>query len=256
VLVALCDRGFVVRHEADISYSLGPACVRLGEAATLASPALTAAAEAVARVASATGLAAAVITRAGDSVQVAETIEGVDPFGPSLATMQAVPLVAPFGAVFVAWSDDLLTSWLDRCDPPLTSTERQHYSRAVDEVRARGYSVSVAPERRQDLLDALSTADDAPGKRPGPAREQAVRALAHTEYLPAALDPGRAHRVTQMSAPVRDHHDEVVLALMVVGPAYELSAAEIDALGARLLDAANSVTAQLGGSQHATQRTA
>ncbi len=257
VLLALCDRGFVVRHEADISYSLGPACVRLGEAAALASPALAAAAEAVARVAAATGLAAAVIVRTGDAVQVAETIEGVDPFGPAVAAGLAVPLVAPFGAVFVAWADDdVLAAWFDRCDPPLTRTERQRYSRAVDAVRTRGYSVSVAPERRQDLLDVLTAADAGPGGRSAPARDQAVRALAHTEYLPATLDPDRTHRVTQISAPVRDHHGHVVLALMVVGPAYELAAVEIDALGARLLDAANTVTAQLGGSPHVLEQSA
>lgn len=256
VLFALCDRGFVVRHEADISYSLGPACLRLGEAAALASPALNAGAEAVAHVAAATGLAAAVVVRAGDSVQVAETIDGVDPFGPALTPGQAVSLIAPFGAVFVAWADDdMLSAWLDRCDPPLTRTERRRYSRALDAVCARGYSVSVAPERSEHLT-ALTAALGEEWSRPGPAREQAIRALAQMEYLPAALDPGRTYRVTQLSAPVRDHRGDVVLALMVVGPTYELAAAEIDALGARLLDAANTVTAQLGGPPHATRESA
>ena len=139
VLLALCDRGFVVRHEADISYSLGPACVRLGEAAALASPALAAATEGVARVAAATGLGRGRHRADRRRGEVAETIEGVDPFGPAVAAGLAVPLVAPFGAVFVAWADDdVLAAWFDRCDPPLTRTERQRYSRTVDDGAARG----------------------------------------------------------------------------------------------------------------------
>jgi DNA-binding IclR family transcriptional regulator len=257
VLLALCERGFLVRHDPEISYTLGPACVRLGEAAALASPALAAAAVAIARLADTTGFAAAVIVRSGDDVQVAETADGLDPFGPVLVPAQSVPLVAPFGAVFVAWAGPgALAAWLAACDPPLTRTERTRYTRAVNAVRARGYSVSVPPERRQDLLDVIGAAQSASGTRAGGNREQAVRALAHTEYLPAALDPVRTHRVTQLSAPVFDHRGTVALSLLMVGPTYELAAAEIDGLGALLLDAANRVTTDLGGTPLATRKSA
>jgi hypothetical protein len=42
----------------------------------------------------------------------------------------------------------------------------------------------------------------------------------------------------------------------MVGPTYELAAAEIDGLGALLLDAANGVTTDLGGTPLATRKSA
>lgn len=248
VLLALCERDFVVRHQPDVSYTLGPACARVGDAADLAAPAQAAAADAITHIAATTGLPAAVVVRSRDEVRVVEAAPGAEPFGPVPAPGQSVTLVAPFGAVFAAWDDDhARTAWLDACVPALSRTERSRYTRALDAVKTRGYSVSVAPDSRPALLDAIAAFGAPAGTRAGRTRERAVHALAHTEYLPAALDAQRPYRVSQLSAPVFDHRGAVVLALMVLGPGYELTASEIHALGSLVLGAAHTLTSRLGG---------
>ena len=145
ILLALCERGFAVRHDPAVAYTLGPACVRVGEAAGRSLPVVALAAHAVATLARLTGFASGSVLRAGDTVQVADAAPGMDPFGPRVALGQGVSFVAPFGAVFAAWSDDRVRdSWLDRCDPPLDERERARYLDALGgHTRASGCSRCV-----------------------------------------------------------------------------------------------------------------
>ena len=243
VLLALCERGFAVRHDPGIEYTLGPACVRIGEAAARALPAVDIAADAIAGLAGATGFPMGVVVRAGDSIQIAHVIEGTDPFGPGLVLGQTVPLVAPFGAVFAAYDAPTRLDWLDRCDPPLDATARARYEAALDAIRTRGWAVSVRPEERPDLTEMLT----GPVTKPSVDRELAARALAHTEYLATDVATGDSYRITQMTAPVFDANGAAILGLMVLGPAYDLRAEEIAALGGRLSETARTVTRELGG---------
>ena|GEM_PF-1323389 len=249
VLLALCERGFAVRHDPGIEYTLGPACVRVGEAAARALPSVDIAADAMAGLAGATGFPAGVVVRAGDSIQIAHVIEGADPFGPGLVLGQTVPLVAPFGAVFAAYDVATRVEWLDRCEPPLDAGERARYGSALDAIQRRGWAVSVRPEARPDLTEMLS----GPITQPPAERELAARALAHTEYLATEVVTGDAYRITQMTAPVFDANGAAVLGLIVLGPAYDLRAEEIDALGGRLSETARTVTRELGGVVPGTQ---
>ena len=244
VLLALCERGFAVRHDPGIEYTLGPACVRIGEAAARALPAVDIAADALAGLAAATGFPVGVVVRAGDTIQIAHVIEGTDPFGPGLVLGQTVPLVAPFGAVFAAWDDDTRAEWLDRCEPALDPAARERYATALAAIRRRGWSVSVRPETRPDLTEMLT----GPTTKPQAERDFAARALVHTEYLATGVDAGDAYRITQMTAPVFDANGAVMLGLIVLGPTYDLRAEEIDALGGRLGETARTVTRELGGS--------
>jgi DNA-binding IclR family transcriptional regulator len=245
VLLALCERGFAVRHDPAVAYTLGPACVRVGEAAARALPAVDIAADGVAGLADATGFAVGVIVRAGETIQIAHAVDGVDPFGPGLVLGQSVALAAPFGAVFAAWDDHTRRDWLDRCEPPLDDAERGRYDAALDAICKRGWAVSVRPEERPDLTEMLTGSATTPPRE----REIAARALAHTEYLATEIASDRTHRITQMSAPVFDHGGAVNLALIVLGPTYDLRADEVDALGGRLAETARTVTRELGGTE-------
>jgi DNA-binding IclR family transcriptional regulator len=57
-----------------------------------------------------------------------------------------------------------------------------------------------------------------------------------------------------MSAPVFDRAGRVVLAIMLLGPNFDLTAAEMDALAGRLLAAAADATEQIGGIAAAPHR--
>jgi DNA-binding IclR family transcriptional regulator len=248
LLLGLAQHGFV-RRDAALRYELGPACIVLGDAARAARPALRAAAghgEALAR---ARSLVVAVTMTDGDQTRVANVFDFGPPFGIRPRAGDAIALAPPFGASFVAWDDDRgIQAWLARAQPPLTPAETARYHTALGAVRRRGYSITVAAARQPDLAAALERlADDPDAREARRLRDEAIRELAHSEYLAAEVDPHAAARLTQISAPVFEPGGGVTASIMLLGPAHEVTGAEITVLGQLILAAATRATADTGG---------
>ncbi len=247
LLLGLSARGFVQRN-ADLSYQLGAACVTLGEAARTAHPALRAASAHAEALARAQDAVAAVCIRVRDETRVASVFDFGPPFGIRTRPGDAITLVPPFGASFVAWDDERhIQEWLDRAEPALTASEADRYRAALQAVRERGYSITIGSGRQPALATALERlADelDAHGT-PGTSYE-AIRTISHSEHLASEVDPQGTTRLTQISAPVFDH-GQVAASIMLLGPGHELSAQEIAELGRLVLAAATGATQDIGG---------
>lgn len=255
VLLALSERGFV-RRDAALRYELGPACIVVGDAARQANPALRTAAEHAEALARRESAVTAVSIRDGEETRVANVFD----FGPPLALRarvgEAIQLVPPFGASFVAWDDEAgIRWWLDRADPPLSPSEAARYRAALDAVRRRGFSVTRMTARQPVLIEALERlvgdgdVDDA--RR---ARDEAVRQMTHSEYLAGELDLDGTMRVAQVSAPVFEADGRIGASIMLLGPTHEVTAGEIAELGARVLAAASAATAAVSGAEGRSPR--
>jgi len=247
VLLALAQRGLVQR-DVDRRYSLGPACRTLGEAVRVAGAPLTALEPVADDLARATASCVAI----SSCVQGRSRVERVYDHGPAFGLRaragESVPLVPPFGAVFVAWDGDAaIERWLDRARAPLGAAERAHTVAALAAARERGYTVSVSGVHPDLVRMFEDLADRAPDPAKLDARDALIREISPREYLPVALATDGPQRVNQMSAPVFDAAGKVPYALMVLGPSYELSRDEVAALGGRLLDAAGTATERIGG---------
>jgi DNA-binding IclR family transcriptional regulator len=248
ILLALAEQELVVRHDPDLRYTLGPACVALGDAArgdhwlVLSRPA----AQDLAR---STRSFVALVTRRGSEARVVDVFDQGPPFGLKTVIGQAIPLVPPFGAVFVAWADGARREeWLEHAAVTLSKREQARYRSALDAVRERGYSVTVSDFSHADFQKALSRLADHPDavdllRR----RDELMREIVHTEYLPTTIDAESTLRVSQMSAPVFDGSGNVACAVMMLGPPYDISTREIAALGGPLRQAADHATARLSG---------
>jgi DNA-binding IclR family transcriptional regulator len=160
-----------------------------------------------------------------------------------------VPLVPPFGAVFIAWDGERAAErWLDRAVTRLSARERRRYRSALAAARLRGYSITIANAAAPDLARLLDALVDDPRAEQGLRhRDELIRELVHTEFLPSDVEPDRPLRVSQMSAPVFDSSGRVAAAIMVLGPDYDLDTTAVTALGEPLLAAARDATARLGG---------
>ena len=66
-------------------------------------------------------------------------------------------------------------------------------------------------------------------------------------FHPFVIDRSRSYQVGTMSAPVFDHEAEVTLLLALRGLPEQLSGAQVERLGRRLVEAADDVTAASGG---------
>jgi DNA-binding IclR family transcriptional regulator len=252
LLLGLAERGFV-RRDAELRYELGSACIVLGDAARTANPALRTAgvyAEALARSRS---CVMAVTIREGDETRVASVFDFGPAFGIRPRTGDAITLVPPFGATFVAWDDEMqIQAWIDRAQPALTRAEIARYHAALRAVRSRGYSITVGTGRQPELASALeqligdaATGDAVDDARR--ARDEAIRTVTHSEYLASELDPQGTIRLTQVSAPVFQADGRVAASIMLLGPSHDVSAAEITAMGERVLAAAGRATHDIGG---------
>lgn len=254
VLLALAQSGFV-RRDAGRRYSLGPACIALGDAGRAANPALRAAAVRAEALGRGHGMVTVVNLLAGDETRVASVFDFGPPVGLRARAGESIALVPPFGAAFVAWDDDAVETWLRRAVPPLKPVELRRYRAAIEAVRRRGYSVSVPTERQQEFADALERLvgqpdDDEPRRR----RDQAVRSMAHSDYLAAEIDADKPVRLTQISAPVFDVDGDVEVTIMLLGPNHDVTASDITALGELVAAAAAEATRDIGGFSRTSAR--
>src|SRR5262245_45628336 len=104
ILQALAVHRFVARRD-DLRYELGPGGIAIGDAACVANPVLRAAKSEAERLAHAIGACVAICVRDGSSARVVEVFDSAPLFAPRARVGQVIPLVPPFGAVFVAWDD-------------------------------------------------------------------------------------------------------------------------------------------------------
>ena len=248
VLLALADGGLVARDE-QRRYSLGPRCIALADAARASNTALRAAAIRAQALARAESAVVAVSTRDGDQTWVADVYDFGPAFGLRTRAGDAIELVPPFGAAFVAWDDDRgVQRWLDRAEPPLSPAEQGRYRAALEAVRRRGYSVSIASDRAVDLAQALDRLARHPhGDDAIAIRDRAIRDIAHGEYLAAEIDPESTTRLTQISAPIIEPGGRVSTAIMLLGPSHEVTAAETARLGELVRGAAARASTDIGG---------
>lgn len=246
VLLALADRGLVERSE-DRRYALGAACVGIGDAARAAGVAVAAVAGIADDLARELGACVAVVRRHRDEVRVEEVRDHGPVFGVRARAGEAIPLLAPFGAVFVAWAGDAeVAAWLGRGRSAAAADERDRHVAALALIRRLGCALSVATPR-VDLLTVLEDLVDDPSPERLRARDDLIREMAQADYLPVGLDPTAPARVTQISAPVFDHTGRVALAVMVLGPAADLAPAEVGSLVDRVRAAGSRATDRIGG---------
>jgi DNA-binding IclR family transcriptional regulator len=248
ILQALAEGGLVARRPDDLQYELGSSCIVLGDAARQANSSLRASAVEAQELARSLGACAAVSLREDGGSRVAEVFDHGPPFGPSARVGQSIPHAPPFGAVYVAWDLDDAAAWITRAGSSLSRTQRERYRRALDEVRARGYSVTVASARQPELLTTLETLVASPGTDSARrTRDELIAEFRHSEYLPTDLDARERVRVSHMSAPVFDHTGRATASILVVGPEFDISATELRARGDRLVRAAERATQIAGG---------
>jgi DNA-binding IclR family transcriptional regulator len=246
VLMALDEASLVRRDLRTKAYSLGPALIPLGDAALSSLPVVDEARPEVERLASTTGVeAVAAIVVEHDLLIVA--LAGT-PQRFAVRVGQTVPMAPPFGAAFVAWSDEArIEAWLAGAGA-MSDEQREHYLAALRTVQERGYSVTLeirSPERLAVALRRLR----AQAYRTGAAvaEHHLLNQLLQEEYVIPDDDVPGKHRIEQVSAPVFDDQGDVALTLGLAGFAHDLTLEQLAGYVAPLLSATARLTARLGG---------
>jgi DNA-binding IclR family transcriptional regulator len=220
-VAALCAAGYLLRHPVTKTIMLGPALIGLGNAAASGRSELVEyARDEMGRLAADLDLQCVASAIMGEEMVLLARVGHIGALGLHVG-LGRVPLVPPFGTVFLAWdSPDAIDGWLHRLDRGLSEVELARYRQAVATVRRRGYSVSTRP------LD--ETGD-------------------HGESALLELGGAARSELSMIAAPVFGADGSVVLALTLVGMSAELDESAIPGIGSRLVEVTTRLTAAFHG---------
>jgi DNA-binding IclR family transcriptional regulator len=234
-LAVLCDAGFTVRDPVHRTYRLGPALAATGFAAMEQHPAIEAA------IKQAEELSAELNTEVGVTAIAGRDLIFLARRGPEPDRADSTypgdrsPLLAPFGAVFMAWADEVtIDAWLQRAAvPPETA---KTYLGILAETRARGFSVPMRAITSGSIATAMERIREQPAD--DRAEHDLTVALHDTSELLvslADLDPTDEVTFITVTAPIFDPIGRVLLSLSITGPDYPVPVQRVLELGQRLI---------------------
>jgi DNA-binding IclR family transcriptional regulator len=237
---ALSIAGYLLRHPADKTYSLGPALIAVGNAAASRQyEVVEFARDEMRRLADDLDVQVVASAAIADEMVLLARAGETLPVGMSVQIGARIPLVPPLGTVFLAWSTPAeIDAWLRRVGPGTTEAELERYRQAVAAVRSRGYSLGLDPSARTQLARALPDRN---------AVGEAIEALGHEEYVLLELEHAASYRLSIVGAPVFGADGTVVLALSLFGFPASLTAEEVPRYGNRLLQATDAVSRAIHG---------
>ena len=247
-LAVLCDAGFLLRDPVHRTYVLGPALAVTGFAALEQHPAVGAALEQAELLAGELGTEIGVTAIAGRDVIFVARRGGPAALAASIGYPgDRSPLLAPIGAIFMAWADDdAVDEWLARAElPPRLAGS---YRANLAEIRERGFSVPMPPIGSPAVQDAMTRVRSEPTDPD--AEHHLADVLQHSDEMLVSFD--RLARTDEIAfktiaAPIFDPIGRVLLSLSITGPAHAVPVDEVLQLGHRLAQAAAVATRHVRG---------
>jgi DNA-binding IclR family transcriptional regulator len=248
VLAVLEGSGHVRRHPTTRAYSLGPALVVAGVVALEHQPGIEAGRRLIGPLADDLGTEVVLTARTVDEIIFVARAGEPTPRGPAIREGERVPLVPPFGAVFLAWADPAdVEEWLART--PDGSEEAVARCRAALELaRSRGYAVTAGSDAQRMLGDRTFRLSD------DPAREglrddvaELFAELAREDYPVVDLDDDRPFDVGIVAAPVFGPDGGVLAVISAFGFPAGLSAETVVDAGRKVRDCAALATRRAHG---------
>jgi DNA-binding IclR family transcriptional regulator len=237
-LAVLQEAGFVLRDPVHRTYILGPALAATGYAALGQHPAVEAAVEQAETLADELQSEVGVTAIAGRDV-IFLARRGPAPLAAAIGYPgDRSPLLAPIGAVFMAWAEEPeVSAWLERAG--FTGPAAEHLRRVLAEIRGRGFSVPLQTISAPEVMQAMERVRSEPTDED--AEHQLTGSLQHNQemlLLFEGLASDAAVSFKTVAAPIFDEIGRVLLSISVTGPDRPVPLNEVMRLGRRLAQAA------------------
>jgi DNA-binding IclR family transcriptional regulator len=243
ILGTLHESGWVTRSPADLRYALGPSLIAVGQAAEETRPEVNLARPVMEALAIELQRELVFSTAVGDEIVVLESTGVAGMRGRSLHPGQRVPLVAPFGTVFIAWQGAAdRAEWYARSG--VTDTEQMRVlERILDATVRRGYVVTLKSDPYDRMARVISAV--AAEKTIQDVRRTLKEQISQLPPVAYLVDEGVAHEpqvVDSLQAPIFDSDGAPRYALTVNNVDMELEPKKLARFGARVRAAADEVT--------------
>lgn len=246
MLAELLSCGWLLRDPARKTYQLGPGLLKLGAAAASKFPALDLARPAMAELSRTTGAHCIAFSIGADHVTVVDQVRNPRAAGHPMAVGTELPTRPPYGASLAAWLEpDQREGWLSGVAPAV----RDHYRRALEHARRRGYALGmhVLPDLRlQELASLVRATETRHGRLGDLASALTEELMLSEEWFPGAVAPRRRYDVSHIDSPVLGADGHPVLMLSLVPVPGLITGSEATRLGRLLYQHARGLTEAVG----------
>jgi DNA-binding IclR family transcriptional regulator len=242
VMASLAEVGYVVRHPAHKTYTLGAALVVVGHSALIQNPSLEAAREELRLVSKEIHAQCAASVLMGNSMVAVVTEGRAERSGTWTRVGERVPFSAPYGAPFAAFGDEAVRrQWMERTRGTTRVARVAALQEALAEVRDRGYAVWPESETRETLARALWSLSDNPSDED--LRQRVDRLLDELSdgFVEMNVQPKELVDIAIVSVPVFSPMGGVSMVLTAFGFADLLGGAAVGEVGSRLRACAETI---------------
>lgn len=237
VLSTLVERGYLARRADQRTYCLGPALVAVGEAALKSQPLVARAKEAAAALFGEFGVPVLLSAVVGPEILGVVSIADAAGRGPGLRVGERMPLVAPVGAAFLAWSsDEAIEAWLDRSASPRNERLADEWRGALALTRQRGFQLLLRLADSPNIASLM--AEMATGRGLSSYKDEAISLINSLEGSLSQSDvilPDALYDISLIAAPIFDQNGEAAFCLCLGGFAGKVSGATITTYADRLV---------------------
>jgi DNA-binding IclR family transcriptional regulator len=236
VLSALTDRGYLTRSS-NQRYFLGPSLVAVGQAALVSQPLIARAKEAAETLFQEFGVPVLLSAAIGEEIVGIVSIADSSGRGPGLRVGERLPLVAPVGAPFLAWSPEAaIETWIARNALGKSEKVADEWRRALALTRKRGFQVTLrAPD---GPVIASLMAEMASGRRISEYKDEVlslIHSFDHHLSQPEIISPDELYDIVLIASPLFDQNGEAAFNLCFGGFSEKVSGATIQTYADRLM---------------------
>jgi DNA-binding IclR family transcriptional regulator len=243
LLSTLSEHGVLLRHPQEKRYSLGPRLVAIGEAARRGYSAVDFVPAVLEDLSAGTGKWTRAFVRTGDRVEVVAQARA--PSDVDRSRDVVLPLVAPIGVLWMAWSDaPTVEAWLARA---VIGAAVRPALDVLPVVRRNGFAVTLASPEWRALSEPSHSRATREDPEPGEVRAL-LAALGRRPVLVSGIDDRSSYQVGEVAAPVFGMSGAVELTVAVSGlDGRELRGDELRAVAERVKAAGDDLTTAIRG---------
>jgi len=237
VLSALTARGYLARGANQRTYTLGPALVAIGHSALTSLPLVARAKKAAEELFRELGVPVLLSALVDKEIVGIVSIPDASGRDPGLRVGERLPLVAPVGVPFLAWSpEETIEAWIDRHASPRNERLADEWRHTLAQTRRRGFQVTLRAPDGPEI--AALMAEMATGRRVLEYKDEVTKLIHSLDghlAQPETIAPDELYDIVLIASPLFDRNGEAAFNLCLGGFAEKISGATILAHADRLM---------------------
>ena len=237
ILSTLVDCGYIARSPNQRTYTLGRALAAIGQAAMRSQPLIARAKQAAEDLQHELGTSVSLTTLVGQEIVAIFSLPDASGRSIGMRAAERLPLVAPIGAPFLAWSsEEAIKAWVARHTAPHDHKLAEVWRHTVELTRKRGFQVTLRASDRPAIATLMT--EMATGGRIPDYKDDVlglINSIDRQLSQPETILDGELYDILGISAPLFDQSGDAAFNLSLIGFSNKLTGATINNYADRLV---------------------